>query len=710
MYWPGNPPVPDIKDPAHGRGEVDYVPPVIRPYDGDEDEEPEKDQFVFTIFPNPVERDVPFTMEIRIFDSNGVPQTYNTNATLQFISSDGNDTFNFTNITLNGGVFYTNIAEITGGAGIQAGSLQVVGAPTIKSATVTFQIVEQLIQTMQWTVPSLVNRGEDFTVILINGPINQAIDVDFFRNDIGDRVYKRSTGQEITSITLDGAGGYTANDWYIQGGSGLGDFGFFIAIDPNQIYADAPSNQFTINGISDQFAKDVIRFSDTQYQSNYELVLGGPANISGGIPFQLTVTMLFAGSTATGFDGPATLKLWSKTDETYIPWVEGGPNGTVSGDELIVDLVEGQWSFNDCEIDLTGISNGELELQGECYLPAELNFARDSIPINYDVPRFVVILPPTVTRGVNETLQVIAVDSLDQPLTTYNNISELTIDLVSQGGGVIVTPNTIPIGSFIDGGYSVQVQFTGGTGYDGLIVSITDPDFGLTGAAETTLDPVTVFYGGSYAGVVGIAYEDYGPNGDNTIFEGLQAQARADYPYAVLGQSFPYGIDFAGWRAGHSNLSGYYNAGGGTTRTRYTITQDFKDNAQSAYWRIRHEVESTGSPLLRWHYGGTLYWMLADADAKLDTGSEIQGLNGDAVMSTSINAMNAAAAAAGATSPFITYHQIPSVVFNWMKSLAVGQEFWLALYAGGVPIQPLYGGGSQVTEMNFQTPWLYYNK
>ncbi len=495
-YWPGNPIPPVIKDPAAGRGETDYVPPIPEEPassggggtgDGDDDDEEggdEKDLFlVFEQVPSEVERAASFSVTIKIVRYDGT--VYNTNIALvlQLQSSDGSDVLNTTTVSFNGGYYSTDSLQITGGSGIDSAQLIASSAKTAAKTSAIFDIVDAKIGTMAWTAPSDVVRDVSFSAALSGGPPSGTVSISL--NSFNNQDYLADdSGNPITSVTLNGSGAYSASNWQIRGGQGS-NVGMLEAEDTTLAYDPAYSLLFNITGQSmGRVESDSVAFAGVMRHQAEDLAMDIDSTVQIYGTFGMTLNYVDGNDDPMAYYGVGILKAKNTSDGSYISWKTGGPDSVNYTTHLEIKFISGVWTFDAVELDWADYWG--TEIQFEAYVTLD-DYTLAEFQVE-PVPQAALVLkaPTNISRGVSFNLEMYCVDDDGLRNTTYapDNMQIVLQD----ANGDAITPAWVSSSEWSDGIAIVPVTISGGTGSKVITVTIYDSDNELFGATYPSID------------------------------------------------------------------------------------------------------------------------------------------------------------------------------------------------------------------------------
>jgi hypothetical protein len=497
-YWPGNPTTPDVKDPAAGRDEIDYIPPIP--------EEPNSSDgggtggggggggnvnnifLKFSGMPSDITRGTNFGFTLRATRYDGT--TFNTNRSfaLQLQSSDGSDVLNTVTGFFNGGVFTTTTAQITAGAGVDSGHIVAAASGADAASSNSFNITDAK-GTLTWVVPSTITRDTDFAASISGGSAGLVLGVSLTSEDPQDTLYD-NTGQPVTSITLDGSGNFSVADWQIRGGQGA-DFGTVTAEDTSLAYDNAVSSIFTISGLSTaRVENQTVSFSDEFQAMEEDLVLTATTDINTYSPFGLSVSYEDDEGTPLDYDGVAYLKAYNITDGSYVDWSDIGPNAVNYGDHAVITLEDGAWAYTDCNLDWTDYWDETLRIEVYIVRPDGSTIA-DIIDVDLAHADFVLDMPISVIRGTPFTLTITVMNGDGTPNETYVPPATLPLTLANPGSDIL-TPSTIPTTGWANGKYTTSVTLSGGSGIVNHLLQLEDVTNDLTGTVLFEVGKTTV--------------------------------------------------------------------------------------------------------------------------------------------------------------------------------------------------------------------------
>jgi len=473
---PWNNPI-TVPDPGAGYSEVDYtVPPETDDDDPTKPPEPAQNDLRFITYPELVERGTAFQVRVEVRDSNNNLVTdANLTASLQ-LSTSGSDTLSSTSISIVGGVYEGNLT-ISGGSGQQSGALTVTASGYNPDSTETFDIVATLSTlTFAGTIPN-VTRGAAQSAIspLITGGSGvQTLNVQLNSSDSNDKLYD-SGGTEITTLdSVAGVWSLPAN-WYISGGQGSVVNAQLIFTDKAQkLYNDLPSNQFNITGGTSVIVQQSISLSQDGIGNAQNLRLIMPDAVFSQYPFELGVEVLDSdGNIDTDFDAEVNIDLVDEFGDplTGLVWASGGPFAQVQGSRLVVTLVDGEWSYDEC---MMLIPDGESRI-GLSAEAADDSRLWDSELVDVVAPYFAVYIDTEIVeRGTSYDMIVIAYKPDGTVDTDYEPINDPTITLLSGDPSDVISPTAMGLTGWIDGSKTVSISISGGSSVDETEIEVKE--------------------------------------------------------------------------------------------------------------------------------------------------------------------------------------------------------------------------------------------
>jgi len=439
-------------------------------------------QLVFTAHPSQIIRGVSYSLTVQAQNSAGqivvLPEI--PTITLSLSAGDGSDSLNTSPVALVGGQQTFTGVQITGGAGTDATTIQVTSSlPNWASGTFNFTVIDTQTATLSWdVVPAAVVRDVPFTVTISGGAALDVLDVQLAGSDAGDKLFDAS-GQ-ITQITLDGGGGFTAADWFISGGVG-DDTGNFVLHDPDLIFADTPSTSFTITGVSKQIVAQTIPLTQEAAVQLQFIEILGPASLTDGVPFALTVTLKNSdGSTDTTFNGEFRIEA-NDLIPNLISWLDVGPEATSYTGFILASATSGVWTYSAVTIDLSTavspITFDAEEFQGVAVGTLEVPLA--------GTPNFIVTLPSSTARATNFTMSVVA--RIGASVDT-GFAADTTLSIGVGDGSDSLSQTTILAAAFTNGIATITTQqITGGSGADSTLIDAVSGAY--SGSAIFTVNP-----------------------------------------------------------------------------------------------------------------------------------------------------------------------------------------------------------------------------
>lgn len=467
-YWQGNPAVPTITDPAHGRTEVDYIPPVVSEYSGSSDSE-EAEPYTFSIIEgapnNTAFRNEPFTLRFEIVDTEGVRINYDTGVGLALVSGDPSDTINYAQVVFYDGYWSVSDFTINGGSGIDATAIQFTGS-NVTAYTYSLTVKDQPVSDLTWSQypAGPVTRGEAFTVAISNGDPDGLVGISMTTNGV-DKLYSAIDDTELLGVVLDGSGEYSGSV-YVNGDGGTDKFFALTAYDilPGT-YGDAVGDNVGITGIGIFQASQSVMLSGTATTTKYNLVITADDPVTIGDPFSLSVELYDGDSpSATSF----TANVTAIDDQGYLyEWTDGGPNAikSVAPDRYLSVFgdTSGQWAYDQCQVTwdgdaptaMTFVVIAEIwdEVEGFTVLVTGQEGVTVEEPATY---AFLVQVPGVVARGTPFDMTVTAMKN-DAVNTDYAPVDDALISMVSTDPALIHVPTTISPASWVDGVATVSM-------------------------------------------------------------------------------------------------------------------------------------------------------------------------------------------------------------------------------------------------------------
>ena len=443
-------------------------------------------QLTFSIHPLVIERGVNYEILIQALNTDGQIVNVLTSLptiTLSLVSGDPADVLNTSPVLLTGGQHTFTGVQITGGTGTDATIIQVTSSRAEwKTGIFNFTVIAVQLTTLTWdTVPATVIRNTVFTVAISGGAALDILDVQLAGSDTNDKLF--DANGEVTQITLDGSGNFTASDWFISGGTDS-DTGNFILHDPGLIFADELSSSFTIAGISKQLVSQTIGITQLVVSDNrfIEITQGGA--LRDGEPFTLTLTMKFNnGDTDTSFNGIFDLSAVDAT-EAVISFVDVGPEATSYTNFVLAAATNGIWTYGAVTMSLAGatspITFNVVEFQGTISGTLDVVIAD---PIIFNIS-----LPSSTLRATNFTMTVAAMDG-DIVNTGFSEDVILSITLGDGSDSLSIT--SMLAATFTNGIATLTTQqITGGSGAD--VTEITATSASVTGSSSFTVSPTII--------------------------------------------------------------------------------------------------------------------------------------------------------------------------------------------------------------------------
>ena len=476
-FWIGDPdfnvntPI-DPDDPGDDRDEIDYeIPPYTNnPDDPDGNTGPGPTptynlKFVYSL--DEVQRGENFTLRVEARDSLDILQPVNISATLQLISSDGSDVLNTSNIELVGGVWESSTVQITGGSSDDSGSI-IVASADYTSDTIEFDIIDALSSLVWYTYPSSVTRGTPFSVDIIGGSDSLVLAVSLNSTDSGDKLYDASG--EVTEITLDGSGQYTASDWYIDNGT-IDAVGSITLHDATRVYEDATCPQFDISDLGVQAISQSLSMDDGALANSSYVEIVAPDYIASGDAFELTVNYKDAnGDVDTSFNGEFAVEILDSAGLGF-HITDAGPDAQLYGSFMICKATSGVWTYSACKAtEPSGATSPAYFYAG---IWGEEYTANDTAPIQN--PYFIVTAPSILERGEDFSITIKAYNGDDTADTDYVPATSLTLAWTLSDGSDVATPITINNTGWSGGVKTITTaNIDGGSGEDTYDLTVTD--------------------------------------------------------------------------------------------------------------------------------------------------------------------------------------------------------------------------------------------
>lgn len=463
----------DPDDPGSGRDEIDYDIPDYDENSGDDDSGDTDDgsdpsyQLQFDVIPEEVERTTNFTMTITARNYLGEIHNVTKSVTLAFASSDGSDSFNLTNITLVNGSYSTTTAQITGGSGSDSGSI-VASTSGYTSATASFDIIDAL-STLSWdTYPSSVTRESTFSVAISGGSAALTLTVTLNSSDPDDKLYDNSG--EITSITLDGSGAFSAADWYIKGGT-IDAHGSITLHDATRAYEDATCPQFDISGVSTLNVSHTMVMSQANTANAETSVITVPASIDAGVAFSLTATRKDSdGDTLTSFNGYFIIQIYDNNG-ALCTFIDAGPDAQNYTDYIVAKATSGVWTYSSCKINIPSPAASPATVYLKEYNETTWE---DSDTVTIAHPYFVVAAPSLVERGTAFNLTVTAYNGDDTINTSYVPDTIVLLTWTTPDSSDSTTPLFINNSGWSSGAKTTSCLISGGTTEGAFTVVASD--------------------------------------------------------------------------------------------------------------------------------------------------------------------------------------------------------------------------------------------
>lgn len=207
----GSEPMPG--DPGAGLSEVDYKVPV------DSTNNPQNKETKRTVDiqfdTDTFQRGVSETVTFTLVDESGNWIGQDVKALVTIASDDSADVISPTTITMTGGRFVGPIT-ISGGAGIDNAVIKAqISNTNYTGISKGFKIQDE--GEIQWTSqPFSAVRGKTFSVSLTGGAVSAVYSVSVSQGDSTDKLYSGST--QVTTITTDASGNFSATDWKFDDG------------------------------------------------------------------------------------------------------------------------------------------------------------------------------------------------------------------------------------------------------------------------------------------------------------------------------------------------------------------------------------------------------------------------------------------------------------------------------------------------------------
>lgn len=490
-------------DPGADIGEGGELPTAGNDAEGDDAEDAEGGesggqislQLTFTLHPVTVERGISYILTVQALNSAGQivnVQTGQPTITLSLSSGDPADGLNTSPVLLTGGQHTFTGVQITGGAGTDPTTIQVTSSLSGWATGIfNFTVIAVQLTTLSWdTVPAAVVRNAPFTIAISGGAALGILDVQLVGSDTNDKLFDASG--EVTQITLDGSGNFTASDWFISGGTDS-DTGNFVLHDPGLIFEDEISSQFTIAGISKQLISQLIPITQTLNAKLQFIEITAPVNITPGSLFALTLTLKNSdGSTDTTFNGQFRLES-TDLNNTLLSWGDVGPEAESFTGFILAAATNGVWTYSAVDLNtLTAVSPIDfdaLEFQGVAVGQATVPLA--------GALAFLITLPPETLRSTDFTMSITAVIGINVD-TGFSEDVTLAISIGDVGDSLTIT--TILAASFVDGVATLTAQqITGGAGADVTEISATSAS--RNGTATFTVAPAITIIGSNTGSV-----------------------------------------------------------------------------------------------------------------------------------------------------------------------------------------------------------------
>jgi len=365
-FWLGDPAYPvesrTITIPGTNH-EVDYEPPVIVDTENNDSGDSEdnttnyKFQFHAPEIDQEIERNTDFEITINLYYDDGRRAYLTTDAILSIHNVDSADTLSLgdleNEITLVNGSYSISTAQITGGSGVDYSFLSVVDKSerdNFEPDTVTVKIIDDKTGTLTWdTEPSgTIGRYDQFSVAISGGTggAPETITVQSLLSDPDDGL-QHDDGTPVTTIELDAAGEYTGN-WYIDGGAGTDTGNRLVLKDEvNNKYADAPTSDFTIGGLSTASITQSLSISDNLLANEVSLsvtLLDG--TLDNGSVFHLQVALEDSEGNVIDYDTPCEISI-ADANGTPMYWLQPQASVLIT-DAMVTGLALG--AGDDCEV------------------------------------------------------------------------------------------------------------------------------------------------------------------------------------------------------------------------------------------------------------------------------------------------------------------------------------------------------------------------
>lgn len=207
-------------DIGTGLSTIDYYP-EHDDVDGGADyngREPGRLSLSIVASPAYVDRGTNFLLQVTLVDEDGNIHLNDENVTLELLSSDSGDVLNTTTSRIENGTLSLSTLQITGGSGsTDTGLIRVISTRYGDVSTETFDLRDSGSSLAWGAQPREVIRDQQFTVSISGSP-SATVTVALIATNGSDQLYD-SSGL-VTTILLDSSGEFSANDWYITGGSG----------------------------------------------------------------------------------------------------------------------------------------------------------------------------------------------------------------------------------------------------------------------------------------------------------------------------------------------------------------------------------------------------------------------------------------------------------------------------------------------------------
>ena len=476
-YWTGDPTYPvdtpiDPYDPSEDLEEIDeLVPPQAEDPENPDWEDSDggpttvKKLLKISMVPSDINRDTYFSLRVEAQDGLGNIINENVSATIQLTSTDGSDSITLDNIELVGGRFQDDNVEITGGTGSDTGTITAAAAG-YENASVNINIYAQAGTLTWYTSPVSATRETVFDVAIIGGTAALVLDVELASTDPNDKLY--NTSGEVTQITLDGSGQYTASDWYVKGGS-LPAVANMTLKDDTHAFDNATCDQYPITGHSIQSVSNkIIMSGDGEANKKYIIIAITESVIRDNADFEITCTYKNAdGTTDTSFNGQFRIKL-EDADGAPLTFIDAGSDAEIYGSFMLVTATNGVWTYEYCKANIPSAATSPAIISagilGEEYI------ATDTALINIEELEATGISTiPTLEEPIVGSPEMLIIRA--GSITAYNTTEDsgafgsTQIDSVDTISGV---PNVLTVNSeiqYVLGGTHIYKSIDGGTSW-----------------------------------------------------------------------------------------------------------------------------------------------------------------------------------------------------------------------------------------------------